>query len=211
MNPHDARRNVVSMIKSTISAYGLEVAASGGKFEDLRQSVDPSTGYWSDSSYNSKPSRLLVHLHHEDDKIVASIPDANSGRTFSYANAQGNRSVGCIVVRLMVILAGPNGDFKLIDDWEWLLWYCFLPALPSGTSGEVFNNFFPSRGTFNYQGQPCSYISAGLVGLSPSEELREFPNGEKISYAVATESLSEFIRVNVEEFDNSESTGQVDE
>ncbi|EMI55222.1 hypothetical protein RSSM_03359 [Rhodopirellula sallentina SM41] len=47
--------------------------------------------------------------------------------------------------------------------------------------------------------------------MSPSEELREFPNGEKISYAVATESLSEFIRVNVEEFDNSESTGQVDE
>lgn len=203
---HTTRRSVASRIKKQLSEYGLELVECGSKNNDLTQPISPETGYWSESSFNSKPSRLIVHVNLSDDGISADIPEANLNRTFAYANTGNHRSVGGLLVRTVPVFAvesAPAGGegtrtFHPYPDWEWVLYYIFSSKLRSGTSGEVFKLLDPQEGTFHYKEEVQPYVQCGLVGLLPSSETFSIP-GENIqvTYEEVTTALAALFKSNV--------------
>jgi hypothetical protein len=191
---HAARRSITSRINKILSDYGVENAVSGGKFDDLRQGVSPTTGYWDRSSVISKPSRLIVHLASQGGAIVATMPPENTNGNFAYANT-ANRPVGGLSIRILPVIRLTDQEFRPYPDWEWLLWFCFSPKLERGSSGQLFDGFDPTSGAFTYMGHIQQYIAAGLVTLNaPTEEFVDEAQVLRITYHQATESLRNLIR-----------------
>ena len=191
---HATRRSITSRINQILSDYGLENAVSGGKFDDLRQEVGTTTGYWEGRSVPSKPSRLLIRLSKVGDGVVASMPPENDNGTFAYANT-ARRPVGELSVRILPVIKLDDEEFKPYPDWEWLLWYCFWPKLFHGSSGQVFDGFDPTSGTFTYMGHKQPYIAAGLVTLNdPEDEFVDEQHNLRITYGDATEAIRNLIR-----------------
>lgn len=195
---HDARRSITSRINKILSDYGVENAVSGGKFDNLRQDVDPTTGYWEKSSVISKPSRLILHLTFEAGEVTAALPANNTNGNFAYANT-ANRSVGGLSVRILPVVKLSEHEFKQIPDWEWLLWFCFSPTLKRGSSGQIFDGFDPSEGSFTYKGERQPYIASGLVTLvDGAEEFSDEEHQIRFKYSQATEAIRKLISSNPE-------------
>jgi hypothetical protein len=193
---HAARRSITSRINKILSDYGVENAVSGGKYDDLRQEVSPSTGYWERSSVISKPTRLIIHLMLEDGAVVAALPADNTNGNFAYANT-ANRPVGGLSVRILPVIKLTQHEFKPFPDWEWLLWYCFSPKLNRGSSGQLFDGFEPSSGSFTYMGKRQPYIASGLVMLvAGTEPFVDDANSIHITYLQATEAIRNLINAN---------------
>jgi hypothetical protein len=191
---HAARRSITSRINKILSDYGVENAVSGGKFDDLRQDINAATGYWEKSSVTSKPSRLILHLIFETGKVTAVSPIDNTNGNFAYANT-ANRPVGGLSVRILPVIKLAEQEFKQIQDWEWLLWFCFSPRLKRGSSGQLFDGFNPSDGSFTYMGQRQPYIASGLVTLvDGSEVFVEEKHSIRFTYSQATEAIRKLIR-----------------
>lgn len=190
---HAARRSITSRIHKILTDYGVENAVSGGKFDVLRQDIDSTTGYWEKSSVISKPSRLILHLIFEADELTAALPANNTNGNFAYANT-ANRPVGGLSVRIMPVVKLAEHEYKPILDWEWLLWFCFSPKLTRGSSGQLFDGFKPSDGSFTYMGRRQPYIASGLVTLVDGAE--EFVDEEhfiRFTYSQATEAIRKLI------------------
>ncbi len=194
-NHHTARRSITSRIHRTLDDYGLENAASGGKFDNLRQEISLATGYWEDGSSISKPSRLIIHFSQQDDAVVANMPPSNTNGNFAYANT-AKRPVGGLSVRILPVIKVADISFRPYPEWEWLLWYCFWPKLRHGSSGQLFDGFDPVNGTFTYMGHDQPYIAAGLVTLNESEsKFIDEEHNLQFTYNEATEALRQLIRV----------------
>jgi len=198
---HSIRRNVASRIKGKLSEYGLELVECGSKNKELTQPISSENGYWSESSFNSKPSRLIVHINITQNTPHAELPEANHNRTFAYANTGEHRSVGGLIVRVVPVFVVEASDqsnatrsYNPHPEWEWALWFVFSPKLRSGTSGEVFNHLDPSTGTFQYKSGTQEYVASGLVALLPDDELFTTPDGaNRITYKQATDALASLI------------------
>lgn len=183
------------MLTNILAKYGMENAESGGKYPDLRQPLDPKTGYWIKSSYTSKPTRLIVHFDLQQKGYPASIPSHNNPGTFAYANT-AHRPVGGLVVRILPVFRLAHGEYLDHPEWEWLLWYVFWPKLENGSSGQVFDQFNPQNGRFNYLGKNPPYIAAGLLALNkPDEAVVLKANNQTVKYADLTESLQRLIQI----------------
>jgi hypothetical protein len=194
---HAARRNVASRVNQLLSEFGLENAVSGGKFDDLRQSISENTGYWSDGTFIAKPSRLIVHLEAISGVVTAVLPELNDNGNFAYANT-ARRSVGGLFVRVIPVIKLGEHNYKPYSKWEWVLWYCFWPNVKHGSSGQLFDGFSPQQGTFTYMHEIQKYIAAGLVTLNSPEEQFIFPDsGLTITYGQATDALQSLIQVDV--------------
>lgn len=193
---HAIRRNLASAMNKILSDYGLENAVSGGKYPDLRQEIDPETGYWAERSVISKPPRLIVQFKSLGEVVGARIPEANTNGNFAYANT-ARRPVGGLVVRVLPVIEFEEEQFMAYPEWEWLLWYCFWPQLRNGSSGQLFDGFNPSSGTFTYMGQVQPYIAAGLVSLNDHEDVVHHPESQHplFTYWGATEALKALIKV----------------
>lgn len=192
---HAARRSITSRINKILSDYGVENAASGGKFDGLRQDVSSTTGYWERSSDISKPSRLIVHFAKQDAGIVAMLPPSNKNGNFAYANT-ANRPVGGLSVRILAVIKLGEQEFMPYPDWEWLLWYCFSPKLEPGSSGQLFDGFDPASGRFTYMEHIQPYILAGLVTLNArTDEFIDKPHNLRFTYGEATEAIRSLIKV----------------
>lgn len=190
---HATRRSITSRINRILSDYGVENAVSGGKFDDLRQKVSHSTGYWEEGSVISKPPRLIIHLMMKDGNVAAALPANNTNGNFAYANT-ANRHVGGLSVRILPVIELAQGEFKPFPDWEWLLWFCFSPKLERGSSGQLFDRFDPSSGSFSYMGKRQPYIASGLVTLNVgTEDFVDDVHSIRISYSQATEAIRKLI------------------
>lgn len=195
INSHAARRSITSRINKILSDYGLENAVSGGKYDDLRQEVGTTTGYWEGRSVPSKPSRLIVQLSKVGNVVTATMPKDNDNGNFAYANT-AKRPVGGLSVRILPVIKLDDEEFKPYPEWEWLLWYCFWPKLGHGSSGQVFDGFDPVNGKFTYMGHEQPYIAAGLVTLNdPQDIFDDQQHSLQISYLEATEAIRQLIRV----------------
>ncbi len=196
-NVHIRRRNVTSRIHSILSRFGLENAVSGGKFDNLKYDLSPSDGYWSSKSTQSKPPRLLLHLKSFDNRLTAQVPVANTSGAFAYANT-AKRSVGGLSVRIQVVVAAED-EYRLLDEWEWLLWFVFWPALENGTSGKVFNKLQPEKGTFEYCDKNQDYLEAGLVLLndkySVTAETDESGEVVELTYLGVTNAIRDLFQI----------------
>lgn len=193
-NLHATRRSITSRINKILSDYGLENAVSGGKYDDLRQEVATTTGYWEGRSVPSKPSRLIIRLSKDGNNIVARMPPENNNGTFAYANT-AKRPVGGLSVRILPVIKLEDKEFRPYPEWEWLLWYCFWPKLKHGSSGQVFDGFDPAHGMFTYMGRVQPYIAAGLVTLNdPADEFVDEQHDLRFTYGEATEAIRSLIR-----------------
>jgi hypothetical protein len=193
--PTILRKVITSRIGLVLSKPGLELAECGGKYDDLRQEVSNQTGFWADKSYDTKPSRLIVHLDITGKEMVARMPDpAEWHGNFAYANTAGHRKVGGLIVRVLPVFKLGEGNYEPYPSWEWLLWYCFWPKLAVGHSGTLFSHFNAANGTFTYNSEPQSYIAAGLVTLNLAADEYIGPNGI-VTYNAATEAISKLVHV----------------
>jgi len=190
------RREVVSSLNAVARRHGLEVAESG-KTARMRD-LDDSTGYWSDpTAVTPKPPRWIIHLALADGHVRATVPALPGSRRTGYFNT-ANRDVGVGCFRIAVAIRFPGETkFHFNAEWDWLLWFAFNPALPNGTSGQLLDDFDPATGALKYMGHPQSYIAAGLVCLSPANQVFKSA-GHTLTYQQATDALHRLIHVSPE-------------
>ena len=158
--------------------------------------VDETTGFWANpTDATNKPLRWFLHLELKDDRVIARIPDAHGARRISFANtAQGTS--GAVTTRIVPAIKLSEEKFVFYETWEWLLLHCFLPALPAGSSGQLFDEFDEASGKLTYMGQQQDYIAAGLIALQDDDN--EFVAAElprAIKYTEATEAIAALIHV----------------
>ena len=86
--------------------------------------------------------------------------------------------------------------FAFYETWEWLLLHCFLPALPAGSSGQLFEHFDETDGRLEYMGENQPYIAAALIALNEDEDLFVAPElSRPIKYSDATAALGDLLNV----------------
>ena len=193
-----ARTEIGAELKKVLSEYDLELRQCGSKKKTLEscKPVDDTTGFWANpTDATNKPLRWFLHLELKDDRVIARIPDAHGARRISFANtAQGTS--GAVTTRIVPAIKLSEERFVFYETWEWLLLHCFLPALPAGSSGQLFDEFDEASGKLTYMGQQQDYIAAGLIALQDDDN--EFVAAElprAIKYAEATEAIVALIHV----------------
>ena len=193
-----ARTQIGAELKKVLSQYDLELRQCGSKKKTLEgcKPVDETTGFWEHpTDATNKPLRWFLHLELEDDRVIARVPDEHGARRIAFANtAQGTS--GAVTTRVVPVIKLSEKRFAFYETWEWLLLHCFLPALPIGSSGQLFDKFDEASGKLTYMGQGQDYIAAGLIALQ--HEDNEFVAAElprPIKYVEATEAIAALIHV----------------
>ncbi len=193
-----ARTEIGAELKRVLSEYDLELRQCGSKKKTLEgcKPVDEKTGFWANpTDATNKPLRWLLHLELGNDRVIARVPDAHGARRISFANtAQGTS--GAVTTRIVPAIKLREEKFVFYETWEWLLLHCFLPALPVGSSGQLFEEFDEASGKLTYMGQQQDYIAAGLICLQDDDN--EFVAAElprAIRYSEATEAIAALIHV----------------
>jgi len=127
--------------------------------------------------------------------VIARVPDEHGARRVAFANtAQGTS--GALMTRIVPAIKVSEGKFVFYETWKWLLLHCFLPALPIGSSGQLFDEFDEVTGKLTYMGHEQDYIAAALIALQ--EEDNKFVAAvlpRPIKYSEATEAISALIHV----------------
>ncbi len=193
-----ARTKIGAELKKVLSGYGLELRQCGSKKKALEtcKPVDETTGFWENpTDATNKPLRWFVHLELKHDRVIARVPDEHGSRRIAFANtAQGTS--GAVTTRIVPAIRLSEEQFVFYETWEWLLLHCFLPALPAGSSGQLFDEFDEASGKLTYMGQEQDYVAAGLIALQ--EDDNEFVSPElprAIKYFEATEAIAALIHV----------------
>ena len=193
-----ARTEIGAELKRVLSEYDLELRQCGSKKKTLEscKPVDETTGFWvNPTDATNKPLRWFLQLELKDDRVIARVPDAHGARRISFANtAQGTS--GAVTTRIVPAIKLSEEKFVFYETWEWLLLHCFLPALPAGSSGQLFDEFDEVSGRLTYMGQQQDYIAAGLIALQDDDN--EFVAAElprAIKYAEATEAIAALIHI----------------
>src|SRR5262249_16904242 len=194
----ETRREIGAGLKQILTQYHLELQQCGSKKKALEncKPVDNKSGFWSDpADATNKPLRWILHLTLVDNKIVASIPNEHGARRIAFANtAQGTS--GAVTTRIVPAIKVADNKFVFYEVWEWLLLHCFLPALPKGTSGQLFDEFDEKTGKLTYMGHEQSYVAAALIALNEQEDLFVAPELPRpIAYSEATSAIASLIRV----------------
>ena len=194
----NARTEIGAEIKRLLSKYDLELRQCGSKKKTLEscKPVDDTTGFWEKpTDATNKPLRWILHLEMKDDRVIARVPDEHGARRIAFANtAQGTS--GAVTTRIVPAIKLGENKFAFYETWEWMLLHCFLPALPSGSSGQLFDEFDEANGRLIYMGREQDYIAAGLIALQ--DEDNEFVAAElprPIKYAEATEAIAALIHI----------------
>lgn len=194
----DARNEIGAGLKKVLSEYDLELRQCGSKKKALEtcKPVDAKTGFWENpTDATNKPLRWFLHLEIDNGKLVARVPDAHGSRRIAFANtAQGTS--GAVTTRIVPAIRVGDEKYVFYETWEWMLLHCFLPALPVGSSGQLFDEFDEKTGRLVYMGHDQPYIAAALIALNEDEDLfvaAELPR--PLKYAEATEAIAALIHV----------------
>ena len=193
-----ARNEIGAGLKKVLSEYDLELRQCGSKKKTLEscKPVDETTGFWLDpTDATNKPLRWFVHFEIVDDTVVARVPEQHGSRRIAFANtAQGTS--GALTTRIVPAMRVGDGKFVFYETWEWLLLHCFLPALPAGSSGQLFEHFDETDGRLEYMGEDQPYIAAALITLNEDEDIFVAPElSRPIKYSEATVALSNLLNV----------------
>jgi len=194
------RKEIAAGIQKVLENYNLELRQCGSKKSRLVdcRPVDQSTGFWSDpNDATNKPLRWLVHLDLTTDPVSAVLPPGTDSRRIAFANtAQGTS--GAVTIRIIPAIKTENQKFDFYEVWEWLLLFCFLPALKKGSSAQLLEGYDPATGTLEYMGQSQPYIAAALIGLNADDDVYTATvdgQPKSITYAQATEALVSLLHI----------------
>lgn len=193
----DCTKQTAAVIKSVLRTYNLDLAQSGSKMATLAKTrpVSKETGFWLDTNdATNKPTRLLIHLKEStDNRLVASLTGEHGDARFAFVNS-AQRQVGAVTARIIPALQLEPHVFEFLEQWEWLLLFCFSPALSHGTSAQLLEDLRPERGTFTYRGEEQPYIFAALITLQDENDtfsdMRLAHGG--VTYKEATEAVAQF-------------------
>ena len=196
------RKNFASWLDTYLTDRGLRLNQSGRdtSMDKLRQeeSISSETGFWAaDSGLTAKPPRWLIHLDLTTDTLVARVPAQNRSRVIGFANTKGGDS-GALAVRVLPVSKRGDGDFQVIETWEWLLLFCFPEGLKPGSAAQAFDDFDPETGVLTYMEEAIPYIFSALLCLNSPEEsfsAQVGSNVKNITYREATEQLAALIHV----------------
>lgn len=193
-----ACHEISAALKKVLSDYDLELRQCGSKKKSLEKCkpVNEKTGFWKNpADATNKPLRWFVHLDLSHNKVVASVPDEHGSRRIAFANtAQGTS--GALTTRIIPAIKVSNEKFVIYESWEWMLLHCFLPALPAGSSGQLFEEFDENSGRLIYMGQEQPYIASALITLNEEEDVflaSELPR--PLKYIEATKAIAEMIHI----------------
>ena len=219
--PSDAaRKSAAASLRQALSRRNLELSQCGVKtYTENLPAFDTTTGYWANpASVTPKPPRWLFWLERQDNRVVASVPQAPGADRLGFFNtAQGK--VGAISVRVVPAIRMPSGDWTFYPPWEWMLFFVMPRPLKAGSSGQVVDHFRPQEGRFGYlyntdendpvTGRPKqayeepAYVAAGLFSLLPLNDPFAAQEGVSITYGEATEALQRLIEVSPSHADTS--------
>lgn len=194
----NARKEISTGLKQVLSEYSLELRQCGSKKKNLAgcKPVNEVTGFWTNpTDATNKPLRWIIHIELENDQVVAKVPDEHGSRRIAFANtAQGTS--GAVTTRIIPAIKVEDEKYIFHETWEWLLLHAFFPALPVGSSGQLFDDFNPETGCLEYMDHEQDYITAALITLNEENDLfsaTELPR--QIKYGEATKALSEIINI----------------
>ncbi|MQX37619.1 hypothetical protein [Roseospira navarrensis] len=194
-----AQKEIGAALRKVLSEYDLELRQCGSKKRTLEscKPVDETTGFWeTPADATNKPLRWFIHLDlDEHDRLLARVPDQHGARRIAFANtAQGTS--GAVTTRIVPAIKVADEKFVFYETWEWMLLHCFLPALPIGSSGQLFDSFDETTGHLEYMGHEQPYIAAALITLNEDDDLFVAPELPRpLKYAEATEALRTLINV----------------
>ena len=191
------RNHIAAEIKKVLSGYNLELRQCGSKKKTLERCrpVSTVTGFWDNpSDATNKPLRWFIHIELKGGQVVARIPKAHGGHRIAFANtAQGTS--GALTTRIIPVVKLGEGNFVFYETWEWLLLHCFLPALPVGSSSQLFD-FDAATGRLEYMGHEQSYVAAALITLNEDDDLFLATElSRPITYAEASDAVAKLINV----------------
>ena len=196
----DARNEISTGLKKVLSEYDLELRQCGSKKKNLVgcKPVNEATGFWTNpTDATNKPLRWIIHIELENDQVVAKVPEQHGSRRIAFANtAQGTS--GAVTTRIIPAIKVEDKKYVFYETWEWLLLHAFLPALPIGSSGQLFDDFNPETGRLEYMNHEQDYIAAALITLNEEDDpfaATELPR--QIKYGDATKALSELINISL--------------
>ena len=194
----NALNKISAGLKKVLSEHGLELRQCGSKKKNLAgcKPVDEATGFWaSPKDATNKPLRWIIHIELKNDQVVARIPNQHGSRRIAFANTAQETS-GALTTRIIPAIKVETGKYVFYETWEWLLLHAFFPALPKGSSGQLFEDFNPETGRLEYMDNEQDYIAAALITLNGEDDLftaTELPR--QIKYGEATKALSEIINI----------------
>ena len=193
-----ARTEIGAGLKKVLSKYDLELRQCGSKKKTLKncRPVSEKTGFWENpTDATNKPLRWFIHLELEGDKVVARVPGEHGSRRIAFANtAQGTS--GAVTTRIVPAIKVGDEKFVFYETWEWMLLQSFLPALPAGSSAQLFDEFDETTGRLVYMGNDQPYIAAALITLNEDDDLFVAQELQRpIKYAEATEAVADLIKV----------------
>lgn len=190
---------IAGEIKDVLGKYGLELRQCGSKKKTLADcyDVNSGTGFWAKpSEATNKPLRWLIHLELDDDQVIARVPDEAGSQRIAFANtAQGTS--GAISIRVIPAIKVDDGKFVFYETWEWMLLFCFYPALKVGSSGQLLDDFDPSSGRLSYMNEEQDYIASALITLNEGDDVFMSPDlSRPVQYGEATDAIQNLIQVN---------------
>jgi hypothetical protein len=200
------RRSIASAVEKTLEPYGLELRQCGSKkvnLEACNQELNSKSGFWKNpTSATNKPLRWIVHLDITGNKPIASLANENGqvitgARKIAFANNSQQKS-GAITIRIVPAIKVAEESYIFYEDWEWVLLFCFYPALPQGSSGQLIDDFNPESGKMIYMEKEQAYIFAALITLNveDSQFVKNIDGVTKqVNYQDATLALADFIKV----------------
>ena len=194
----DARNEIGAGLKKVLSEYDLELRQCGSKKKTLEacKPVDESTGFWlNPADATNKPLRWIIHFEVVDDTVIARVPEEHGSRRIAFANtAQGTS--GAVTSRIVPAIRLDDNKFVFYEIWEWLLLHCFLPSLPAGSSGQLFDEFDENTGRLVYMGEEQPYIAAALIALNEEDDPFIAPElARPLKYSEATAALQTLLHV----------------
>jgi hypothetical protein len=196
----DARKAIGAELSKILSNLNLQLNQIGSKVASLEKTrpVNKETGFWDDpSDATNKPLRWFVHLDLTGGTVTASVPPGHgSHRLGAFNAAQGNS--GAVTFRVIPVIKLADKHYVFYETWEWMLLFCFLPALGVGSSAQLIENFDAATGSIQYRGQPQRYIAAALISLTVDDDVfSEQIDGvtRSLTYGQATQAIAMLLHV----------------
>ena len=196
----DARKAIAADLSMVLNDYNLQLNQCGSKRPTLEKTrpVDDTTGFWQDpSDATNKPLRWFVHLDLTGDSILASIPPGHGAQRLGAFNAAQGSS-GAVAIRVIPAIKVAAEKYVFYEAWEWMLLFCFLPALPVGSSAQLLEGYDSTTGEVQYLGHPQPYISAALIGLNADDDVFSTSVdgvSRSATYAQATDAIKGLLHV----------------
>lgn len=193
----NVRKYLYAQINEVFKKYNFSLSRIGRDI-DLPE-ISRKTGTWTDRGLYNKSPRLLIYFKLNNGVLEAGQFANNEtiGKLGYINTSKVEQKLGGVFVRITPIFLLPDGQFEVIDQWEWILILILKKPISGGTSSDALSDFFPPstniKWTFRKAVRSISFTNASIYGLiSPDNQIQIETSKSLISYKEASEALKEY-------------------